>query len=359
MLVTITGPVHVTRVPGGSIVDDARDLQSLDGWSYQEDGCANYVHHDALTDVDLQGGDIRLAWDAKRKRLNVVTSYRVSAKLKPKQIAALRDETLGQWTDGVGSDCFAKESKKHGVKLRFGIDPKEVEVTQQEEKAASAAKPTRVTIFGAIKRGSLDGVRKAIAAAEDLETVRQHQTPLLAAVESGNLDIIRVLLDAGANARATGVDRATALHSVAAIRKEFVSDAAAASIVELLAARGADLMAVDEFGQTPLELALNRKKSSTAQALRTLGAQLFTQTVSFLDPQGRPKAVEFMYGHKSAQSRKPGLAKRDGEGKLENLVPGLYTMKAITDGVRIEPGDFKVLDSGVIEPSTFTCHDDS
>ncbi|MFO0904040.1 MAG: ankyrin repeat domain-containing protein [Pirellulales bacterium] len=355
MLVTISGNVYVLREKGGDEVQEEAELKTLDGWCYQEDVCSNYVHDDLLNDVDLQGGDVRLTWDARRKALRVVTTYRTADKLTAKQLSALRLETMGQWNDGIGAGCFADRLAPLGLKLRFGGNPKLVDAKQADEKRKGGDKPSRITIFGAIKRGSLDGVRKAIAAGEDLATVRQDMTPLTAAVEAGQIEIVRMLLDAGADVRTTTRDRETALHRCAGIRCDQLADKLSASIALLLCERGADPVALDIYGHSPLELTKYTKKKLTAEVLAKAGARIHSPEIAFRDPKGKPAAVRFMYGHASAESWHDGKSDSQGAASLRDLVAGPHVINAVTKGVRIEPAEFVVLESGQAEPATFTC----
>lgn len=92
--------------------------------------------------------------------------------------------------------------------------------------------------------------------------------PLIAALatdRADRLDLLRLLLDAGADPDQRGINDYTPLH-YAAVR----DDAAA---IELLASRGGDLGArtrIDEYA-TPLEEALLLGKGKAAAALRRLG----------------------------------------------------------------------------------------
>lgn len=73
------------------------------------------------------------------------------------------------------------------------------------------------------------------------------ERPLDAAVVNGNLELVRALLECGAEINALAEDGYTALHE--AVEQGNVD------IAEMLIARGADLCAINQDGNTPLDLA--------------------------------------------------------------------------------------------------------
>lgn len=106
-------------------------------------------------------------------------------------------------------------------------------------------------------------VAKEIAKGVNLEAENDEawgSRPLHRAAASGNADIVKMLLDAGANPHATNrLHSFTPLHSAAA--------AGSAECVKLLLAAGSSAEAVDRYGSLPLHKAVD---SSDADAVRTL-----------------------------------------------------------------------------------------
>lgn len=94
-------------------------------------------------------------------------------------------------------------------------------------------------------------------------------TPLFSAVERAPAAVVRLLLEAGASARATDGDGSTPLHTVAAME---VPDAA--EKVRLLVGAGADPAAVRKDGFTPLQLPMVTAEGSmrALRAMLALGA---------------------------------------------------------------------------------------
>ena len=91
------------------------------------------------------------------------------------------------------------------------------------------------------------------------------RTPLMEAVLSDNLPLVRVLLEHGADVSlADKEDGATALHLAA--------DRASAECVKLLIEHGADVNARETDGMTPLQWAVHFKRHRIAEILLAHGA---------------------------------------------------------------------------------------
>ena len=88
--------------------------------------------------------------------------------------------------------------------------------------------------------------------------------PLVEAARAGDVEVVRALLDGGADANAPAVDGATALHW--AVHRDD------AETVDLLLAAGADSMAANRYGVTPLSLACTNGNAPIVGRLLDAGA---------------------------------------------------------------------------------------
>jgi ankyrin repeat protein len=89
---------------------------------------------------------------------------------------------------------------------------------------------------------------------------------LLNHAAEGNIDGLKSLLNSGVNVNSCGYDNRTALH-LAASQGNFEA-------VKLLLERGADVNMMDRFGSTPLNDALQARRSDIASYLRQHGSNL-------------------------------------------------------------------------------------
>ena len=90
------------------------------------------------------------------------------------------------------------------------------------------------------------------------------ETSLILAAERGDVDTLRILLDAGADPGASSRSGWTALHGAA--------EHGSVPIIKMLAAAGGDVSAQAKSGKTPLDIARQYARPEAAQALEALGA---------------------------------------------------------------------------------------
>jgi len=108
---------------------------------------------------------------------------------------------------------------------------------------------------------------------------RQGATPLLLAAKGAYPDMLRLLLDHGADVHATTVEGTTALMLAAGVAifnegDDAGTEAETFAAVTLLVERGADVNAVDDNGETALHGAAYRGHNSVVQYLADQGAEL-------------------------------------------------------------------------------------
>jgi len=113
MKIVISGPA-AAFLSGDQQVTDVETLRSLDGLVYEEEVCASFLS-EAFDDIGLEGGSLRIAFDASTHCLRVVTEYQASRRLGKRELAALIEETRGQWSDGIGESCFGDYEDRTGI----------------------------------------------------------------------------------------------------------------------------------------------------------------------------------------------------------------------------------------------------
>src|SRR5262245_24037912 len=112
MLIRISGLAAVARDDGRPLTAAAQ--RELDG-ATSADTCVNYIHEEALADLRLTGGAVRLVRDPGRIGFRVVTEYGSPTKLKPALLKRLAKATAAQWSDGIGESCFDALADRLGV----------------------------------------------------------------------------------------------------------------------------------------------------------------------------------------------------------------------------------------------------
>ena len=106
--------------------------------------------------------------------------------------------------------------------------------------------------FKACEEGNLDKVQKYIKKGCDVnrnseETVSYGKTPLMCAASEGRFDVVKYLIDCGADVNEKGYLKQTALH--------YASGRGDLKVVEALLSKGAEIDVEDEYRCTPLMLA--------------------------------------------------------------------------------------------------------
>lgn len=119
----------------GVFVEDAAVLKTLDGLSYDEEAFSDYLldgeNAGELEDAGISGGSLAFNFDSASGRLIGRTEYQLERALNPDQIALLKDYTIGQWSDGIGSNFF-QERMRHGLAPQLLVmDESAVQVEQR------------------------------------------------------------------------------------------------------------------------------------------------------------------------------------------------------------------------------------
>ncbi|XXQ33503.1 Ankyrin repeat domain-containing protein [Plasmodiophora brassicae] len=170
----------------------------------------------------------------------------------------------------AGSDCMASRHPLHmALELNASLAVIDLLVT-----ATNLTKPRGdngdFPIHWVCRYGTPAAVQCFIAAGADVNSVsRLHGTPLSIAVERNDADIVRILIDAGAN---VNVPDPTTVLGVA------ISYNAGSGILKMLLAQGIDINARDALGRTASNLAAHQGSVEALLFLASVpGVDLHTQ----------------------------------------------------------------------------------
>jgi hypothetical protein len=118
--IRVSGPAEVFdfQVDGDDppVVEDPAILATLDGLEHDE-VFSDYIADSgdpSLVDAGISGGRLYFVFDPKRGVLFGVTEYTAPRLLSAAELAALKEYTLGQWSDGIGSN-FLQERMREGL----------------------------------------------------------------------------------------------------------------------------------------------------------------------------------------------------------------------------------------------------
>src|SRR5262245_10935059 len=181
-----------------------------------------------------------MALNPQRGGLRVVSEYWSPAALQPDQLQALVDQTLGQWSDGIGEACFDEWSLQSGIHLDlapFALNNYEKPVAEQVEDGRVV--PRFAHLAKAVWKGSLDVVWQAVAEKADLDAVYDGHTALLLAIVWQDAQIALLLIEGGADVHRATVLGTTPLMACADLKQP----ADAVAVATALLARGADVEA--------------------------------------------------------------------------------------------------------------------
>lgn len=254
-----------------SVYDDQRDieiadpaiLKSLHGLVYDQDVCSNFFSADPLALVSISGGAIALSFDEQHQRLRVISEYWAPRTLNDAEIAALTQETQGQWSDGLGAACFDDWSA--ASQLRLDLSPEgaadDMRVEQVED---GRLVPRFAHLARAVWKGHLEVVREAVAEKAELNARYEGFTALHLAIRKNSVPAALLLVDGGADVNlAAAVGGTTPLMACAGMHSEDDS----LTVAQALLAHGASSQAKDASNRTALALAKKAKKTRLAALL--------------------------------------------------------------------------------------------
>ena len=176
------------------------------------------------------------------------------------------DQAFGS-LEYLGGDCTEQFYllRKHGAKMAEELKAAEP-VAEAAKPEPPTAKVPDISIHKAAEDGNIEAVKQHLDAGANVNAMRVGGTPLHLAASWGHKEVAELLIDNGAdvNAREDWYEE-TPLHD-AAMRDH-------KEITELLIDAGADVNAENEYGDTPLDVAIQLKHTQTADLLRKHGGK--------------------------------------------------------------------------------------
>ncbi len=278
MKIVISGLAEVKRSEDDALVTDPAVLSKLDGYVHEEDTCVQYL--DGVLDrIGLIDGALRLRHDAEHGRLLIVTEYGSPRELKPKELKALTDYTVAQWSDGIGEGGWT-QFEDLGVWVDLFPDGQSKTLTAiQFDDGVKIAPPKKPPMLAAAASGNLKRIHKLIDEGQDLSPVDKYGfTPVDLALHNGHVEAAHLLIEAGANLQQPQDPQKFSPLTTAVIKGQ-------AEIVRLMLEKGADVNGLAPKGEPahyfPLLMACNRHQLEAGKVLLEYGAD-----VNQRDPSG-------------------------------------------------------------------------
>jgi hypothetical protein len=264
MKITVSGVAIAKNPETNEEVRDTATLKSIHGLRFDDDLCSNYLGKEPLNQISISGGAIAIVYDEIHNQLRVVSEFWAPRQLSDDEVEALKDDTRGQWSDGIGEGCFDSWCEQKNVFLDLSpleqLEPGGMAVEQSEDgvPAPRFAHLPKVYWY----HNAVDLVRQAVSERADLNATYDGFTTLGLALSKNDPDTAILLIEAGAD-----VNRGVPLSDCMKLKDE----TAAEKIAGMLLSRGADVNAEDVLGRTPLATAQGREK--LVALLRAAGAR--------------------------------------------------------------------------------------
>jgi ankyrin repeat protein len=218
----------------------------------------------------LQRGNIATLHIITPAVANAVKAAAEQAKLNRRLIDIAGDGDLKLMVDLLrrGADVNATDPDKIGEPLTHAVKSGRIDAVQLLLDHGALINPqyAQVTALGSVKKGDLKMARYLLARGAD-PNIPSYSTPLFEAVGNADLPMIQLLLDAKAHINhKANYSGDTALIYAAANGK--------ADVVKLLLENGADLTIKNKKGSTAMDIALANGDMKIAAILRSQGAPM-------------------------------------------------------------------------------------
>ena len=302
MRIDISGPSEAFDIKNGEKVEDAKQLQKLDGLLFDEDLCANYFENDSLADIGIQGGRVRLTYNRK-DGLTVVTSYHSPRELKPAELKKLMKFTESQWSDGIGENEF-QHRQSVGLDVSIWLTDTKSQITaEQIDDGVDIPPPPPIPLIKALSKRppeSLEKLEKLIAKGADVNAQDKYgNTALHVACQNGHFSAGQFLLGHGANVKILSKSGKTPLASLATCNDKNDPEGSR-NLAKAMLEIGAEIESRDEEGVTPLMWAANRANNELVEFLLASGAKANAMSDSKQTPLmfcQKLKAAEVLLRH--------------------------------------------------------------
>jgi hypothetical protein len=271
--ITIAGTARVTDDLTWQPLADPDRLAKVAGLHETEETISEYFDEE-LSDLEITGGDLRLALGPDGKEVRIVSTFLSPQKLTRAQLKLLARDTVGQWSDGIGEGCFGIPAKD----LQVTVDllqrgkPKVEQVVQDEPKGKKRPRARAADLVKAAEAGELEKVQELLAAGANPNGKDGRElTALSCAASEGHPDVVEALLAGGADVNAVTWS-GTALNWAARSAEERADRNV--PVARILLAAGADpkLVKDDWGGRTSLSWAAGRGGPEIVKLLLDAGA---------------------------------------------------------------------------------------
>jgi len=177
---------------------------------------------------------------------------------------------------GQADTSADRRSRRGGGRVLRSAPPSTVSITPP------LLRLTDRQLFDAVRDNSLLRVRQALTANADPNAANRFgETPVFRASWLGQVEIVRALLQGGANPNKTDCKGSTPLSFTSCVRT-----------VKVLLEAGADPNAADCFGNTPLHAASWSSELTVAMVLHQAGADLYARNIHGETPLDRSRVFQ-------------------------------------------------------------------
>lgn len=119
-------------------IDDFEKIKLIDGYTYiedEEDDCFGFwlideADDSIIKDCGISGGYLHFSYNQDMNRLEVSVEYDIKDELNQEQISCLVDYTIGQCTDGIGSNFSQDKCNELGMFLSLIEEEAQVIITK-------------------------------------------------------------------------------------------------------------------------------------------------------------------------------------------------------------------------------------